>query len=209
MVAPEFDLGGSNLSLSGNATVTGTKKFSQSPVADPLALLAVPDSTTMTVRSASAMSISGTTTLNPGVYVGGISMSGNAVVTMNPGVYYMKTGASGKGFTVSGNATVTGNQVTIYNEAVNSAEVFSISGNGAVTLTPPTTGTYTSILYFQSRTSARAASITGNGQLKMSGDLYLKGATLNISGNGSNIGSLNVANKLVVSGNGNISVNNF
>ena len=42
--------------------------------------------------------------MSPGVYEGGISISGPAVVTLLPGIYYMKGG----GFTFGGQGALTG-----------------------------------------------------------------------------------------------------
>lgn len=202
--ASEIDVVGST---SGN--FIGTVKSGLSAVPDPLLNLPIPDSAGLIQQSASVLNVTDTRTLNPGVYVGGISCSANAVVTLNPGIYYMKTGASGKGFTVSGNATITGNGVMIFNEGIDSSEVIHLSGNGSITLTPPTSGVYKSIMFFQSRTSTNAMTLSGNSQTKIRGNIYLKGGTLSVSGNGSNAGSLHVANRITVSGNGTVSLNNF
>jgi Putative Flp pilus-assembly TadE/G-like len=56
------------------------------PVPDPLATLAEPDQTTATIQRTSALSYSAnaTHTLSPGIYRGGISLSGNTNTTMQP-----------------------------------------------------------------------------------------------------------------------------
>ena len=91
------------------ATVTNT---SQPSTSDPLASIAAPSSSGMTVQSSSALNLSSTTTtLNPGVYTGGINMSGSSSVTLNPGVYYI----NGGGINMSGTSSISGNGVMIYN----------------------------------------------------------------------------------------------
>src|SRR5439155_21126008 len=67
-----------------------TINYSQPVAPDPLASLAAP-SVPLSVQSSSKRSISsGSVTLNPGLYQGGISVSGSANVTLNPGTYYVQ-----------------------------------------------------------------------------------------------------------------------
>jgi hypothetical protein len=79
ITAPELDLSG-EITYSGhnpnNATVT---KYGQANTPDPLASIPAPSSAGLTVPSNSAISLSGQTsrTLSPGVYNGGINLSGN------------------------------------------------------------------------------------------------------------------------------------
>ena len=94
ITAPVLDLSG-KISYSGTnpnkATVTNT---GQANTPDPLAGIAAPSSSGMTVQSNSAILLSGaaTATLNPGVYNGGITLSGSSSVTLNPGIYYINGG---------------------------------------------------------------------------------------------------------------------
>lgn len=65
-----------------------------------LAYLPPPDPNSLPLQSNSTLNISGgNVTLNPGLYVGGISVTGGAKVTLNPGIYYLQNG----GLSVSGN----------------------------------------------------------------------------------------------------------
>ena len=74
-----------------------------SPVADPLAGLPPIDVAAMPVRSNSNLSISGLLTrLRPGVYRGGIAISGMGTVLLEPGIYVM----DGGGLSVTGSAKV-------------------------------------------------------------------------------------------------------
>jgi Tfp pilus assembly protein PilX len=118
---------------------------------------------------------SGTVTLNPGTYYGGICIgttsgkdcgpningvcpttaSGPANVTMNPGTYIM----AGGGFFVCGNSTLSAPNVLIYNtndpsHTAGSGAVDQILLNttGAVTLGPQSHGAYQGLTIFQDRT---------------------------------------------------------
>jgi hypothetical protein len=212
ITAPLYDLTvTSGVSTTGSSKVVGPIQRGQAPTADPLASLAPPDPSSLPVRSTSTLYLTGTqvVTLNPGVYVGGIQISGQASVVLNPGIYYMKGG----GFSVSGQASVTdlGKGVLIYNAPGSAADVISISGTGSVNLSALTSGPYQGITIFQDRTSAAPISITGNGKMDITGTIYAAYARLNLTGNGGvdasgnpldTIGSLLIADSLQISGNG-------
>ncbi len=120
------------------------------PTLDPLAFLPVPDTSSMTVRSAGPLTLNGlVATLQPGVYRGGIHVTGLATVRMAPGVYVM----DGGGFVVDGAAAVTGLEVVVYNSTGSgyAPGPIKVSGLGKVVLTAPTTGTCQGISFFQHR----------------------------------------------------------
>ncbi|MFM7149814.1 MAG: pilus assembly protein TadG-related protein, partial [Gemmataceae bacterium] len=84
------------------------------PWPDPSTVNDVGNAGTMTVRSKSAYKTKNNDKLSPGVYVGGISVTGGTAVTLNPGIYYMQGG----GFTSTSNTAgtmVTANGVMIVN----------------------------------------------------------------------------------------------
>jgi hypothetical protein len=60
----------------------------------------------------------------------------------------------------------------------------SITGLGSVTLTPPTTGIYKGISYFQQRSSSATAKVAGNGGYNITGTFYLAGGLADLQGNG-------------------------
>ena len=66
-----------------NATVTPAPKFLSAAIADPLAFLTAPTAGSCTATGAN---ISTTTTLSPGTYCNGLTITG-ATVTLNPGLY--------------------------------------------------------------------------------------------------------------------------
>jgi hypothetical protein len=178
------------------------------PVPDPLAYLPEPDPNTMPIQSKNHTHIAGqkTTTLNPGVYVGGIDVSGQGLLVMNPGIYYMQGG----GFTFTGNGGLTALGVMIVNAPQSTSDTISISGSttGVIQMTPPTTGMYAGMTIWQSRSSTNTVSITGNGNFTIAGTFYAQHGQLNVTGNGNNnvVGSQYISDTLVVNGNGTFNI---
>ena len=136
----------------------------QPTLSDPLANFPMPSYSDYPVRSTRKASYAGTSTytIEPGIYIKGISISGNAIVYMNPGVYYMAGGP----FDVKANATVIGSGVTIFagSESGKSgrAEDIDIDTTGQVVLTPPTSGVYAGLTMFMERTSDEDITIDPN-----------------------------------------------
>jgi hypothetical protein len=207
VTAPNINFYGS-YATSAVGKFVGTIKTGVAPTADPLSTLAVPDPTTMTLRSSSnyKISSSGTYTLQPGLYTGGISISApSGTVTLNPGIYYMQGG----GFSNSGGINITGSGVMIYNAPVHNSEQVALTSNGSLTLSPPTSGTYKGITIFQDRSSTAVVAITGNGSMNLTGTVYAAGANVDLTANGAAnvMGSRIIADSLTVTGNGSVNVN--
>ena len=179
------------------AVQTGVNSFS-----DPLASLPTP--TTAGLSNQSFTSTYGTSTISPGVYNNGISISGGMTVTMRPGIYYIKK----NGLTLSGGVTLRGTGVTIYLDNSGNNNDFSVSGGANVNLIPPTSGTYAGLTYFQDRNNSNALSFSGGASISMVGTLYAAAADINISGGISNTyGSQLIANSMSISGGARIKVN--
>ncbi len=100
-----------------------------------------------------------TANLTPGVYCGGIEISGsNVTVNFAPGEYIL----AGGGLNASGaNNTYDGTGVMFYNtESSPGAGDFGdidFSGNSTANLSAPTSGTYAGVLFFQDRTNSSDA----------------------------------------------------
>jgi hypothetical protein len=186
---------GANPGYSGN--FTGNVLTGQPPTPDPLAYLPEPDPSTLTVQTVpSGTNIS----LQPGRYVGGLSFSGQTTVTMAPGIYYMD---GGSGFSFAGQGSLNAAGVMIF-----STTGLSITGLGSVTLSPPTTGIYQGITYFQDRSSTATALVNGNGGYNVTGTFYLAGGLANLQGNGdASIASQVVALLMKSGGNGVTAIN--
>jgi hypothetical protein len=180
---------GTNPGYSG--TFQGTVWTGQPAIEDPLAYLPAPDPSTMTTQTAGGGQ---TVNLQPGRYVGGLHFSGQTTVNMAPGIYYM----DGGDFTFTGQGNLNASGVMIY-----STGGLDIEGNGSVTLSPPTTGIYTGISYFQSRTSTATAKIAGNGNFNVTGTVYAADGLSDLQGNGdASIASQVVSLLMKASGNG-------
>jgi hypothetical protein len=204
--ASEFDITGVP-GISSGGTWIGTIYNNQQPVPDPLAYLPEPDPSTMVVQSKNPTHIAGTSsvTLQPGVYKGGITASGQGTVNMAPGIYYM----DGGGFAFTGQGNLNAYGVMIVNAPNNNSDVIGINGTGVINITPPTTGIYKGIALWQVRSATQTVSVSGNGGSTLQGTFYTAHGTLNVSGNGTNdvIGSQYISYNLVVNGNGAFSVN--
>jgi hypothetical protein len=202
LTAPEFDIVGG---YSGGG-FSGTINTGVQPVPDPLRYLPPPDPTTMTIQSTTQLAISGGThTLYPGVYRGGISIQGAARVTMQPGIYYI----DGGGFTYKGQGSLVGYEVMIYNKPQYNLQSEGITGTGggSATLTPPTTGIYQGIVFYQERNSNVDVIFAGNGTFNISGTIYAANALVRVSGNGdASIGSQYISRALTINGNGAVNI---
>jgi hypothetical protein len=205
--APEIYVTG-GATTTGGGSYSGTVLTGRPPQPDPLANLPVPDPTTMTQQANKKTQYTqGDVTLNPGVYTGGISVSGTANLTLTPGIYYM----DGGGFGFSGQGSLTGHGVMIYNApGKGNSGGISISGLGSIDISAPTSGPYSGLTFFQDRTSTQTGNVSGTGgATSITGTFYFAGALLNVNGNGgvSNVGSQYISDQLSLGGSGGIDIN--
>lgn len=171
------------------------------PIPDPLAYLPEPDPSGMTMQDKNGVHVSnGTKTISPGIYRGGITVSGQGTLVMQPGIYYM----DGGGFSFTGQGSLDAQGVMIVNAPKKNSDVININGSGSIKLTPMTTGIYAGISLWQTRDSTNTVAVSGNGGSVMTGTFYTQHGTLNVTGNGTNntIGSQYISDLLVVNGNG-------
>src|SRR5262249_20220641 len=150
-------------------------------------------------------SANGTLDVQPGVYQGGIKISGQGTLNMAPGIYYM----DGGGFSFTGQGNLNAQGVMIFVAPKQSSDIVNIQGTGIINYSPPTSGIYRGISFFQQRSSYNNMNISGNGASTISGTFYTQHGTLNVTGSGSSdtIGSQYISYKLVINGNGNFKVN--
>jgi Flp pilus assembly protein TadG len=182
--------------VSINAAVTETSCSSPmtqlAPVADPFRTIAEPTVTGNCQNSNG-------NTLQPGRYCGGLSLNGT--VNLKPGTYIIDGGT----LKSNGNAVITGSGVTFY--LANNAQI-SFNGNSTLTLTPPTSGTYSGMLFFGSRSNSTGTSITLNGSAtsSMTGAIYFPNQTVSYIGDfqGANGCTQIVARIIQWSGNSNL-----
>ena len=162
---------------------------------DPLASLAPPQLSSYPVQhgsaaAPSALSItSGTVTLQPGVYYGGIAISSTANVTFAAGVYIM----AGGGLSVTGGASLNAAGVMVYNTNATAGGKFTavnLATTGSVTLSPPRSGLYAGLTIFQDRAATTNIILQpGNGINGLSGTMYAPGWNANSSADPSCPGS--------------------
>jgi hypothetical protein len=159
----------------------GTVNLGAAATPDPLTSLPAPDKSTMTVHQTSQLTINTgqSQTIYPGVYEGGISMSGGSL-TMMPGTYYI----DGGGISTNSSASIAGAGVFIYNGGSTVGSI-KLTGSSSVSLSPPTTGTYAGISLFQDRTSTAALSLTGSGGINITGGIYAAKAPSTLTGSSS------------------------
>jgi hypothetical protein len=131
---------------------------------DPVAQQNSPDTNIQdVVQSKNPTHISGgaksIVTLQPGVYQGGIVVTGQATLDMAPGIYYMDGGS----FSFTGQGNLNANGVMIVNAPQSNSDVININGLGSINLSPPTSGIYAGISLWQQRSASQTLTISGNG----------------------------------------------
>jgi hypothetical protein len=203
-------LTGSSINLSGtpgyskapNATLTGTTggiNSGVSPTPDPFAYLFLQPPSGLSPQTVPS---GNSPTLQPGIYTGGLSFSGQTSVTMQPGIYWMKNG----GFSLTGQASLNAPGVMIYADGA-----IDLEGQGNITISPVTSGIYQGFSLVEAPSFMSSAKIAGLGTVNITGTIYVPSGTLTIVGNGTvqspnYIGSQIVTHDLAVSGNGAIKI---
>jgi hypothetical protein len=114
-------------------------------------------------------SAGGTLTLYPGCY-SSWSCAG-CTITLEPGLYVFNTSVSCAG------CTITGSGVTLYAASGS----FSFAGVN-YTLTPPTSGDYDGITYYQPSSNTSNPSFAGGSGSQLSGLFYAPSATISVAG---------------------------
>lgn len=189
ITASEIDIVG-NYSFHGFLSPTPSTGVSARP--DPAANLAMPSTAGLTLQSASLDTINKNTTLEPGIYQGGIYVQ-KAVVTLDPGLYVIEGGGVG---TQNANSTIQGSGVTIYNTCslpgscgtTSNYAPFSLSATSTVTLTAPTSGTYAGILIMEDRSisAGKYSDLFGGGSsAAYTGVIYSPRSNVSMYGNSS------------------------
>ena len=218
--AKQFDVTG-NYQMSGGGTqFVGPIRTEVPPTPDPYRHLAQPDPNSLPLRSKETATVvdlgggSKTYYLEPGLYEGGLLFEGKSSVVMAPGVYYMRGDRLAGGFKFRGTdvTSLTATGVMLFNDKGTNTETdptsgaypqINISGNARVTWTPPATGVYRGLSFFQARDQSMTVSIAGNGTMSIAGAYYARDALIDIAGNGVNyVGSQFVSHRLTMRGTG-------
>lgn len=120
---------------------------------------------------------SGSVTLQPGAFCGGLKVSGSASVTFAPGLYIMKDGE----LSVSGSATLTGNGVTFFLTGAHTG--LKLSGSDAMHFTAMSTGSLKGfVAYLDPASAAGASSDLSGTKLYIEGVVYLPKQDVKMSG---------------------------
>ena len=158
------------------------------PVKDPLAHLQAPSIGSCDHTNYSLGSI-GIGTLYPGVYCGGITITGLAILHLQPGTYVIRGG----GLNVLGASVMTGTGVTFYLTGDSTYPYGGVNIVGATvnSLVAPTSGTMEGILFFQDRNisattaAANPNTIVGASLARYEGTFYFPTTKLNYTINAS------------------------
>ncbi len=183
------------VSLSNVPTTVCAGPITQAlPAADPFAGVPAPQASVPCQNTKSS-------TLSPGTYCNGLSLSGN--VTLSPGVYVIQ----GSDFKINANAQVYGSGVTIY---MSGSTHVSMNGTASIKLSAPTSGTYSGVLLYADRGNIGGSdTLNGTADSLLTGALYFPGQQVNYLGNFSGNGGCTqvVADTVQWSGNSSINQN--
>ena len=156
-------------------SVTPTPMVGVTGVGDPLA--ALPDMVPGGCDHVN-LQVKNSTTLNPGVYCGGIMIRLKPTVTFSPGVYYLVGGGLDTG---PGYSAVVGSGVTFFNTQSLPTYPYGpiligVANGNSFQLSAPTSGAYKGILFYQDRkVVSGVTSVFGGGAnqpLQLTGTLY-------------------------------------
>lgn len=119
----------------------------------------------------------GTQTLNPGVYCGGLRITGGAKVYANPGVFVIKDGT----LTVDSDSTLVANNAGFFLTGTNAVLNFTAGAN-TINLTAPIDGPMAGLLVFEDRsnTPGQSHSIQSDDARTLLGTIYLPRGVLSI-----------------------------
>jgi Flp pilus assembly protein TadG len=190
----------------GNGTLSPTPKTGVSSVTDPLASITQPSFSSCTYTNWKMDSSTGSKTLSPGTYCGGMTISAQGLTaTFNPGLYIV-TG----GINWNAQSNIVGSGVTFFftkGGGSNYGQV-TISGQVNVNLSAPTStanGGIPGILMFGDRnwvSTSQNVNINGGSAAKLEGILYFPYTGLILTGqtncNGNYLGI--VADNVTVNG---------
>lgn len=190
---------------SGNATISPAPITGAPVVPDPFASLQPPDVGPCTSNGVH-LSSHQSAVLEPGVYCGAVTLSGQSSVTLRPGMYVLKNGLSmsgGSSMSMLGGSHGGWDGVTFYIQGGG----ISLSGGTDVELRAPTSGYYQGILIFQARGNKSSNALSGGASQRLNGAVYFPSAGLTYSGGSGSDGDRTtiVTDSITLSGNAYIS----
>ena len=178
-----------DINVCGNVVEKGPALFDPTPtegqpiIADPFQNMAFPTVGACTYTNFSA---TGDVTLTPGVYCGGIDLTGSGTATFTGG------GASDGQYIITGGELDIGSQMTAVTDAsgvtfflTGAAATLKFTGNADIGLAAPTTGPYAGFIMFGDKNNPPATyhKIRGTALGGYNGKIYLPGAKVDMGGN--------------------------
>jgi hypothetical protein len=162
----------------------GVTNFSPSPTTDcpilpdPLASRPPPTVSACEASKTNVKISEQTTSLTPGVYCGGITITKASTVTLSPGIYIIKDGKLKVDFASS----LKGEGVGFYFTGVDAG--LDMAKESSISLTAPKTGPLAGIIMFQDRNMADDVKyeINNNNAAVLLGTIYLPKGTLLVQG---------------------------
>jgi hypothetical protein len=179
--------------LSGSSVVSPTPTTHAGSISDPLSDMTMPTFSGCTHPAPSG------NTYYPGVYCGGISLSGSVTTTFSAGLYIL----NGGGLNISGSGDVNATGVTFFNTGQGYApSPINASGSGRLNLTAPTSGSYEGMLFIQDRnlTYGSRNYVAGSTSSVYSGTLYFPSTALTFTGSSSGSVTAIVASSVTFNG---------
>lgn len=163
--AREICVGG-DANLSGGSTTSPAVTPNCAPRPDPFAGITPPGYGGC--NHTSTRIGGGAHTFSPGVYCGGIEMTGGVTATFLPGHYVIRNGPLKSG----GGGSITGDQVVFH--LTGSGALVDVSGGGSVRLTAPRSGPLAGFVFYQDpyATPGLKNKISGGGSLYHEGTVY-------------------------------------
>ena len=183
------------------------------PMADPLAYLNPPIIGACDYPA--LVEVTTDTTLDPGVYCGGIHIYGSANVEFEPGTYIV----DGRGLEIDGSGIVEGSGVTFYiaptagipfHHHQGPGKTVHFAGSAIITLSAPDSGAYKDVLIYQDPATPNDLGLVFNGgaDMELNGVLYAPNNPLRFAGNGDPGGATSiVARTVYITGNANFGSN--
>lgn len=199
-----LDATGSSIAITGgwtgNKTPTPAPATGTAASPDPLDYLQQP--TVGACDFTGLVTVSGTQTLNPGVYCGGIKITaGSNTANLNPGTYILKGGLE-----VGTSGRIFGDEVTFFNtfDGTYPFKPFNFSTGCKATLSAPTSGPLSGVLMYQDSLAPANAintfACSSDSGPELTGILYFPTQTILFSGSNSDteiVGGV-VANKVEI-----------
>lgn len=185
--ASEISVTGGDQLNGGNVHPTPVTDVPALP--DPLSYLTPPSSSGCTYSSVYSVN-SGSATLYPGTYCGGIQLNGGSA-SLSAGTYILE----GIGLQVNG-GSISGTGVSFY---VSQGQV-QFNGANTVNLVAPTTGSYAGILFYQSSSDSSAATINGGSGSAFQGSLYFPKSLVQLNGSNTAAYTIVVSDSIQING---------